>query len=104
MAGPLVAGFGKRKDDKRIKFLRKYRDPRDLFKATLGYVLTMGLAAVFDWRTPRAIATVCNLCAGDGIADIAGRRFGSWKLPYNKNKSFAGTIGMAIAGFLASIL
>ncbi|KAL3630835.1 hypothetical protein CASFOL_023819 [Castilleja foliolosa] len=38
------------------------------------------------------------------MADIVGRRFGGRKLPYNKNKSFAGSISMAIAGFLASIL
>ncbi|KAK6155383.1 hypothetical protein DH2020_009631 [Rehmannia glutinosa] len=114
--GRIVAGFipslclvkafvaGSRKDDKLVKFLIKYRDSRTLLVAALGYALATYLVTVFEWRTPLAIATICNLCAGDGIADIAGRRFGSLKLPYNKNKSFAGTIGMAIAGFFASIL
>ena len=37
------------------------------------------------------------------MADIVGRRFGTEKLPYNRNKSVAGSIGMAIAGFLASV-
>ena len=37
------------------------------------------------------------------MADIVGRRLGTEKLPYNRNKSLAGSIGMAIAGFLASV-
>ncbi|EOA25242.1 hypothetical protein CARUB_v10018556mg [Capsella rubella] len=31
------------------------------------------------------------------------RRLGTERLPYNRNKSFAGSIGMATAGFLASV-
>lgn len=37
------------------------------------------------------------------MADIVGRRLGTEKLPYNRNKSVAGSIGMAVAGFLASV-
>lgn len=37
------------------------------------------------------------------MADVVGRRFGSKKIPYNQNKSYAGSIAMASAGFLASI-
>ena len=38
-----------------------------------------------------------------GIADIMGRRFGSLKLPYNQQKSWAGSISMFAFGFLISI-
>lgn len=38
-----------------------------------------------------------------GIADVVGRRFGRQKLPYNSNKSIAGSVAMATAGFLASV-
>ena len=38
-----------------------------------------------------------------GIADIMGRRFGSIKIPYNKKKSWAGSISMFIFGFLISM-
>lgn len=38
-----------------------------------------------------------------GVADIVGRRFGTQKLPYNRNKSIAGSVAMASAGFLSSI-
>ncbi|KAL2240647.1 UNVERIFIED_CONTAM: Farnesol kinase, chloroplastic [Sesamum indicum] len=77
---------------------------RDLVQATLAYVLSIAFTTVFYWRTPLAIAVICSLCAGDGVADIAGRRFGGSKLPYNKSKTFAGSFGMALAAFLASLL
>jgi farnesol kinase len=37
------------------------------------------------------------------MADVVGRRYGRKKILYNKNKSYAGSIAMASAGFLASI-
>jgi len=39
-----------------------------------------------------------------GLADIVGRRFGSQKLPYNRNKSVVGSIAMVFAGFIASVM
>jgi hypothetical protein len=38
-----------------------------------------------------------------GIADVVGRLLGKEKLPFNPNKSYAGSIAMAVDGFLASI-
>ena len=38
-----------------------------------------------------------------GLADIVGRRFGTKKIPYNSDKSIAGSIAMAAAGFIASV-
>ncbi|XP_057484455.1 probable phytol kinase 2, chloroplastic isoform X1 [Actinidia eriantha] len=77
---------------------------RELLKGPLYYASAITLACAIYWRTsPVAIAAICNLCAGDGLADIVGRRFGSQKIPYNRNKSIAGSIAMATAGFMASI-
>ncbi|CAI9752579.1 unnamed protein product [Fraxinus pennsylvanica] len=100
----LIVGLGMGKDEKIIRSLSRYRNSRELLKATMGYVSTITLTTAIYWRTsPAAIAAICNLCAGDGIADIAGRRFGSCKLPYNRNKSIVGTTAMATCGFLASL-
>lgn len=38
-----------------------------------------------------------------GVADVIGRKFGSQKLPYNSNKSIAGSVAMLTAGFIASV-
>ncbi|KAG8384974.1 hypothetical protein BUALT_Bualt04G0173900 [Buddleja alternifolia] len=100
----LLLGLGILKDDATVKSMSRFGDHRELLKGPLYYAATITLASAIYWRTsPIAIAAVCNLCAGDGMADIAGRRFGSQKLPYNQNKSVVGSVTMACAGFLASI-
>uniref|UniRef100_M8AWB6 Putative phytol kinase 2, chloroplastic n=1 Tax=Aegilops tauschii TaxID=37682 RepID=M8AWB6_AEGTA len=87
-----------------LLFWPLFSSGREFLKAPLYYVTAIALATSVLWRTsPIAIALICNLCAGDGVADIVGRRLGKEKLPYNPKKSYAGSIAMAIAGFLASI-
>ncbi|GAU27670.1 hypothetical protein TSUD_126160 [Trifolium subterraneum] len=69
-----------------------------------GTAVTITLATIIYWRnSPISIAAICNLCAGDVMADVVGRRFSGKKIPYNKSKSYAGSITMASSGFLASI-
>ncbi|KAI4329605.1 hypothetical protein MLD38_027974 [Melastoma candidum] len=100
----LLVGSGIWKDEAIIKSMSRFGDRRELLKGPLYYATTITLASAYYWRTsPIAIAAVCNLCAGDGLADIIGRRFGRHKIPYNSNKSWAGSIAMALAGFLASL-
>lgn len=38
-----------------------------------------------------------------GVADIVGRKFGVQKLPYNAEKSWAGSVAMCTFGFLVSL-
>ncbi|XP_031497005.1 probable phytol kinase 2, chloroplastic [Nymphaea colorata] len=101
----ILMGKGILKNDAMVKSISRHGDYRELLKGPLYYACTITIATAFFWRTsPIAIAAICNLCAGDGIADIVGRRFGTVKLPYNKMKSFAGTMSMAIAGFITSVV
>ncbi|KAK4359496.1 hypothetical protein RND71_021725 [Anisodus tanguticus] len=100
----LLLGLGIWKDDATVKSMSRFGDHRELLKGPLYYALAITCACAVYWRySPISIGLICNLCAGDGIADIVGRRFGKQKLPYNQNKSFAGSVAMATAGFLASI-
>ncbi|XP_037409989.1 probable phytol kinase 2, chloroplastic [Triticum dicoccoides] len=100
----LLLGLGIRKNEAVVKILSRSGDHREFLKAPLYYVTAIALATSVLWRTsPIAIALICNLCAGDGVADIVGRRLGKEKLPYNSNKSYAGSIAMVVAGFLASV-
>ncbi|KAL8092223.1 putative phytol kinase 3, chloroplastic isoform X2 [Apium graveolens] len=95
----LLMGLGVWKDEATVKSMS-----RELLKGPLYYAATITLACAVYWRdSPIAIATICNLCAGDGLADIIGRRFGSQKLPYNNNKSIAGSVAMLLGGFIASV-
>ncbi|OWM66680.1 hypothetical protein CDL15_Pgr010331 [Punica granatum] len=100
----LLVGLGIYKDEATVKSMSRFGDYRELLKGPLYYATTITLACAVFWRaSPVGIAAICNLCAGDGFADIVGRRFGHHKIPYNKRKSLAGSVAMASAGFLASI-
>ncbi|OMO82820.1 Phosphatidate cytidylyltransferase [Corchorus capsularis] len=100
----LLIGSGIWKDEATVKSMSRYGDYRELLKGPLYYATTITVACAVYWRTsPIAVAAICNLCAGDGIADIVGRRFGKQKLPYNRDKSIAGSVAMATAGFVASV-
>ncbi|KAF3454886.1 hypothetical protein FNV43_RR05334 [Rhamnella rubrinervis] len=100
----LILGLGIQKDEATVKSMSRFGDHRELLRGPLYYCTTITLACIIYWRTsPISIALICNLCAGDGLADVIGRRFGSQKIPYNKNKTLAGSFAMASAGFLASI-
>ncbi|KAM7527648.1 hypothetical protein LguiB_031058 [Lonicera macranthoides] len=100
----LLLGLGVWKDEGTVKSMSRFGDHRELLKGPLYYASSITLACAIYWRnSPIAIATICNLCAGDGLADIVGRRFGTKKIPYNSNKSIAGSIAMAAAGFVASV-
>ncbi|XP_019449472.1 PREDICTED: probable phytol kinase 3, chloroplastic [Lupinus angustifolius] len=100
----LIIGLGLWKDEAVVSSMSRFGEYRELLKGPLYYAATITFAAVIYWRTsPISIAVICNMCAGDGMADIVGRRFGGKKIPYNKNKSYAGSIAMASAGFIVSI-
>uniref|UniRef100_A0A5B7BWB5 Putative Phosphatidate cytidylyltransferase family protein isoform 3 n=1 Tax=Davidia involucrata TaxID=16924 RepID=A0A5B7BWB5_DAVIN len=100
----LLLGLGIWKDEATVKSMSRHGDYRELLKGPLYYASTITLGCAIYWRTsPVAIAAICNLCAGDGLADIVGRQFGRQKIPYNRNKSIAGSIAMVTAGFIASV-
>ncbi|CAN0902145.1 Probable phytol kinase 3, chloroplastic [Linum grandiflorum] len=99
-----LIGSGMWKDEATVKSMSRFGDRRELLKGPLYYAAAITLACAVGWRTsPVAIASICNLCAGDGMADVVGRRFGEQKLSYNRNKSIAGSVAMASAGFVASL-
>ncbi|VVC71983.1 Uncharacterised protein [uncultured archaeon] len=62
------------------------------------------LALTFLASNPsEALAVVAVLAWGDGMATIAGRLYPHGpKLPFNRKKSFAGTLALAAFGFDAS--
>ncbi|KAJ0716640.1 putative phytol kinase [Helianthus annuus] len=77
---------------------------RELLRGPLYYVLMLILCSILFWReSPVVVVSLSMMCGGDGIADIMGRRFGIHKIPYNKHKSWVGSISMFIVGFLISI-
>ncbi|CAM6051259.1 unnamed protein product, partial [Sphagnum compactum] len=100
----LVYGLGILKDDGLVKSVSREGDPQELLRGPLYYVMVLVLCTVLFWRdSPVSVVSLAMMCAGDGIADIVGRRFGSKKLPYNSEKSWAGSITMFLFGFVVSL-
>jgi farnesol kinase len=97
-------GLGILKNEAMVKSISRYGDARELLKGPLYYASTLTLVTVVFWTTsPIGPVTISTLCAGDGFADIVGRRLGTIKLPYNKNKSLAGSFAMFLMGFTFSV-
>ncbi|XP_057427561.1 probable phytol kinase 1, chloroplastic isoform X2 [Lotus japonicus] len=100
----LVNGFSLTSDEGLIKSVTREGDPRELLRGPLCYVLILILCALAFWReSPIGVVSLAMMCGGDGVADIIGRRYGSMKIPYNPQKSWAGSISMLMFGFLVSI-
>ena len=49
------------------------------------------------------IVAVVQMAAGDGTADIVGRRWGSKKWPWSQSKSYVGSAAFVLAGFAVSM-
>ena len=75
------------------------------------YVVIVSLAILLFWQdNPIGIIALSAMAAGDGLADLVGRRYGhSNKWWFNKNKSIAGTTAFwlgstACAGLLLTTM
>jgi phytol kinase len=75
----------------------------ELLQGPLAYVLVLLAATVLSWRNhPAGLIAVAMMCGGDGLADVAGRKWGrNAKLPWNAQKSWAGSAAMLLGGLLA---
>ncbi|KAI3793503.1 hypothetical protein L1987_36122 [Smallanthus sonchifolius] len=100
----LVHGLSLVNNEDLIKSVTREGKPEELLRGPLYYVLMLILCSIFFWReSPIGVVSLSMMCGGDGIADIMGRRFGIHKIPYNKHKSWVGSISMFTVGFLISI-
>ena len=68
------------------------------------YVCLFQLFLLFFWRTSMVgVIAMSTMAAGDGMADLVGRRFGrNNKWWFSESKSVAGSIAFTIASSLAS--
>ncbi|KAJ4773378.1 phytol kinase 1 VTE5 [Rhynchospora pubera] len=92
------------KDEALIKSVTREGNPEELLRGPLYYVIVLLFSVLVFWRdSPVGLVALAMMSGGDGFADIIGRMYGSTKLPYNRNKSWIGSISMFVSGFLLSI-
>lgn len=102
----IVVGSGLVKDDAMVKSVSRSGNRAELLGGPLYYCFVLIGATLFCWRdNPAGMIAISLMCGGDGLADIIGRKFGkSNPLPYNTNKSFAGSLAMFVGGLAMSAL
>lgn len=97
-------GLGLWRNEGLVKAISREGGKRELLHGPLFHATTITAATLLFWRnSPIGICAIATLCAGDGVADIIGRKYGTFKLPYNSSKSYAGTLAFLVFASLASM-
>eukprot|EP00271_Cylindrocystis_brebissonii_P015264 TRINITY_DN375_c0_g1_i1.p1 TRINITY_DN375_c0_g1~~TRINITY_DN375_c0_g1_i1.p1 ORF type:complete len:555 (-),score=52.25 TRINITY_DN375_c0_g1_i1:171-1835(-) len=102
----LLQGLGLTKNEASVASMTRGGSPKELLAGPLYYVLGLFSVVLLFWRdSPTGVIALSLMCGGDGFADIVGRRFGdSAKLPWNPQKSWAGSIAMLLSGFTFALI
>jgi phytol kinase len=101
----LLVGLGVIKDEGSVRGMSRTGDRREILRGPLYYGIIFVVITLFYWReNPIGITALMLMCGGDGLADILGRRFGKRRLPWNASKTWTGSLGMFLGGWLAALL
>jgi phytol kinase len=96
-----LIGLGVVKDEASVKAMSRSGDRREILRGPLFYGIIFVIMTLVYWKpSPIGMTAVMLMCGGDGLADIMGRGIRSPKLPWNRDKSVAGSLGMFIGGWV----
>lgn len=102
-----LVGMGVLRDEAAVQAMSRTGDRREILRGPLYYGLVFVLLTVVYWReSPTGMVALMLMCGGDGLADVLGRKYGRAPLPWNRCKSWVGSLGMLLGGwsFAAAIL
>jgi phytol kinase len=98
-----LVGTGRIQDPAAVQAMSRTGDPREILRGPLYYGIVFVVVTLLFWReSPVGIVALMLMCGGDGLADVIGRRLGRRKLPFSREKSWAGSLAMLGGGFLFS--
>jgi phytol kinase len=101
----LLVGLGVINDPSAVKAMSRTGDRREILKGPLYYGIAFVVLTLLFWKdSPTGIVPLMVLCGGDGLADVMGKRLRSARLPWSKNKSWAGSISMLVGGWLFAVV
>ena len=96
-----LIGLGIVKDEASVKAMSRNGDRREILHGPLYYGIIFVVMTLLFWKdSPIGMIAVMLMCGGDGLADIMGRGLRSPKLPWNRDKSVAGSLGMLLGGWV----
>ncbi len=100
-----LVGFGLWRDPSAVKAMSRTGDRREILRGPLFYGIAFVVLTILYWKdSPIGIVALMSLCGGDGLADIIGKRLGSIRLPWSRQKSWAGSLAVFAGGFCFSLL
>jgi phytol kinase len=93
------------RDDAAVQAMTRTGDRREILRGPLYYGIVFVVMTIIYWYDrPTGIIALMLMCGGDGLADILGRRFGTSKLPWSQGKSWIGSLGMFLGGWIFSVM
>lgn len=99
----ILVGLGIVRDDMAVQAMTRSGDRREILRGPLYYGIVFVILTILYWlNSPTGIIALMLMCGGDGLADILGRRFGRVKIPWNREKSWIGSMGMLLGGWIFS--
>jgi phytol kinase len=100
-----LVGLGVLKDPSAVKAMSRSGDRKEILKGPLYYGIAFVILTVVFWKnSPVGIVSLMILCGGDGLADVVGNRLRSARLPWSKNKSWAGFVAMLVGGWAFAVI
>jgi phytol kinase len=100
----LLVGVGIMKDEAAVQAMSRTGDPREILRGPLFYGIVFVLLTIIYWKdSPIGMVALMLMCGGDGLADILGRRWGKVKLPWAGGKSWVGSLGMLLGGWVFAV-
>ncbi len=100
-----LVGLGIMRDPQAVKAMSRTGNRQEILRGPLYYGIAFVALTLLFWKdSPIGIVALMMLCGGDGLAEVIGSRFGRAKLPWSRNKSWAGTLAMFFGSLLLSLL
>jgi phytol kinase len=101
----VFVGLGIIQDQAAVAAMSRTGDRREILRGPLYYGIVFVVLTILYWRnSPIGIVALMLVCGGDGLADILGRRFGIQKLPWSSQKTWMGSLGFFIGGFVLTTI
>jgi len=98
-----LVGTGIIRDEAAVRAMSRTGDRREILRGPLYYGILFVILTIIYWKdSPIGMVALMLMCGGDGLADILGRQYGNKKIPWNSNKTLAGSAGMLIGGWTLS--
>jgi phytol kinase len=99
-----LVGSGVIRDPAAVQAMSRSGNRREILRGPLFYGIVFIVLTLLYWKgSPIGIVALMLMCGGDGLAELFGYRFGKAKIPWNREKSWVGSLGMLLGGWIFAV-